>query len=89
VLRALERWLGADQPAVLTAWRERDALEGREVSWSDGAGRAVGIDDAGRLLVGTPSGTVALDAGEVHLRGAAARAQSHADPAPPGYSSTE
>jgi BirA family biotin operon repressor/biotin-[acetyl-CoA-carboxylase] ligase len=67
VLRALERWLGADQPAVLTAWRERDALEGREVSWSGGAGRAVGIDDAGRLLVGTASGTVALDAGEVHL----------------------
>jgi BirA family biotin operon repressor/biotin-[acetyl-CoA-carboxylase] ligase len=71
VLRALERWLSADQPAVLTAWRERDALEGRQVSWSDGAGRAVGIDDAGRLLVGTPSGTVALDAGEVHLGGGA------------------
>jgi hypothetical protein len=38
------------------------------VAWSDGAGKAVGIDDAGRLLVGTSSGTVALDAGEVHLR---------------------
>jgi len=68
LLRALERWLAADQATVIAAWRERDALAGRPVSWSDGSGKAVGIDDAGRLLVGTSSGTVALDAGEVHLR---------------------
>ena len=68
LLRALERWLAADQATVIAAWRERDALAGRPVTWSDGSGKAVGIDDAGRLLVGTSSGTVTLDAGEVHLR---------------------
>jgi BirA family biotin operon repressor/biotin-[acetyl-CoA-carboxylase] ligase len=68
LLRALERWLDAGQDDVIAAWRERDALEGRRVEWADGAGKAVGIDDGGRLLVGTSSGTVALDAGEVHLR---------------------
>jgi BirA family biotin operon repressor/biotin-[acetyl-CoA-carboxylase] ligase len=69
LLEALERWLAADQDTVIAAWRARDALEGRRIEWADGAGKAVGIDDAGRLLVGTSSGTVALDAGEVHLRG--------------------
>jgi BirA family transcriptional regulator, biotin operon repressor / biotin---[acetyl-CoA-carboxylase] ligase len=67
VLAALERWLAADQATVLAAWRERDALEGRRVSWDEGTGKAVGIDDQGRLLVGTSSGTVALSAGEVHI----------------------
>jgi len=67
LLGALERWLAADQDTVIAAWRARDALEGRRIEWADGAGKAVGIDDAGRLLVGTSSGTVALDAGEVHL----------------------
>jgi BirA family biotin operon repressor/biotin-[acetyl-CoA-carboxylase] ligase len=68
LLDALERWLEADQDTVIAAWRARDALEGRRIEWAEGAGKAVGIDDAGRLLVGTSSGTVALDAGEVHLR---------------------
>jgi BirA family biotin operon repressor/biotin-[acetyl-CoA-carboxylase] ligase len=67
LLEALDRWLDADQETVIAAWRARDALEGRRIEWADGAGKAVGIDDAGRLLVGTSSGTVALDAGEVHL----------------------
>jgi BirA family biotin operon repressor/biotin-[acetyl-CoA-carboxylase] ligase len=68
LLRTLELWLDASQDEVIAAWRERDALEGRRVEWADGAGKAVGIDDGGRLLVGTSAGTVALDAGEVHLR---------------------
>jgi BirA family transcriptional regulator, biotin operon repressor / biotin---[acetyl-CoA-carboxylase] ligase len=68
LLEALERWLEADQDTVIAAWRARDALEGRRIEWAEGAGKAVGIDDAGRLLVGTSSGTVALDAGEVHLK---------------------
>ena len=68
LLETLERWLDADQDAVIAAWRERDALEGQPVAWNEGSGKAVGIDDAGRLLVGTSSGTVALKAGEVHLR---------------------
>jgi BirA family biotin operon repressor/biotin-[acetyl-CoA-carboxylase] ligase len=68
LLEALERWLEAGQDTVIAAWRARDALEGRRIEWADGAGKAVGIDDAGRLLVGTSSGTLALDAGEVHLK---------------------
>jgi BirA family transcriptional regulator, biotin operon repressor / biotin---[acetyl-CoA-carboxylase] ligase len=74
VLRALERWLDAGQDEVIAAWRERDALEGRRVEWAEGAGKAVGIDDGGRLLVGTSSGTIALDAGEVHLTATPPRA---------------
>jgi BirA family biotin operon repressor/biotin-[acetyl-CoA-carboxylase] ligase len=64
----------ADPVATLAAWRERDALRGREVRWGGGAGVAAGIDAAGRLLVDPPGGDrVALDAGEVHLlRGPAA-----------------
>ena len=58
----------ADAPAaILTAWRERDALRGSTVRWSDGEGTAAGIDDSGSLLVDTDSGTLALHAGEVHL----------------------
>jgi BirA family biotin operon repressor/biotin-[acetyl-CoA-carboxylase] ligase len=68
LLEVLERWLDADQDTVIAAWRARDALEGQRIEWADGAGKAVGIDDAGRLLVGTSSGTVALDSGEVHLK---------------------
>lgn len=58
------------QPAddLLAAWRERDALRGREISWRDGHGVADGVDDDGRLRVRTPGGElVVLDAGEVHL----------------------
>ncbi len=65
LLGSLERWLGADD--VLPAWRQRDALRGRHVSWADGAGSAAGIDDSGALLVDTDDGRVALQAGEVHL----------------------
>ncbi len=69
LLRALERRLSAPTEAILTALRERDALRDRIVGWSGGEGRAVGIDDGGRLLVQTAGGVRALDAGEVHLRG--------------------
>lgn len=69
LLRALERRLAAAEPEVLAAWRERDALHGRPVTWDGGEGTATGVDDAGRLLVTRPDGTAAaLDAGEVHLR---------------------
>lgn len=58
----------ADAPAaILTAWRERDALRGSAVRWGDGEGTAAGIDDSGALLVETGSGTLALHAGEVNL----------------------
>jgi BirA family biotin operon repressor/biotin-[acetyl-CoA-carboxylase] ligase len=67
--RHLDDWVEADQTTVLGAWRERDALRGREVAWDDGSGVADGVDDRGFLLVLTPGGDrVALGAGEVHLR---------------------
>ena len=54
--------------SVLFAWRERDALRGREVSWEGGSGVADGVDDRGYLVVLTPGGDrVAVGAGEVHL----------------------
>jgi BirA family biotin operon repressor/biotin-[acetyl-CoA-carboxylase] ligase len=70
LLTALERRLDDAPAQTLDAWRARDALRGREIAWSDGHGRADGIDDAGRLLVRLPDGAyTALAAGEVHLEG--------------------
>jgi BirA family transcriptional regulator, biotin operon repressor / biotin---[acetyl-CoA-carboxylase] ligase len=68
LLVALERRLAQPSEQVLEAWGERDALLGRDVFWAGGAGRAGGVDDRGRLLVGLSGGAVVrLDAGEVHL----------------------
>jgi BirA family transcriptional regulator, biotin operon repressor / biotin---[acetyl-CoA-carboxylase] ligase len=64
----LAHWINADPDAVLTEWRKRDVLKGREVAWEGGSGVADGIDDRGYLLVVTPSGDrIAIGAGEVHL----------------------
>jgi BirA family biotin operon repressor/biotin-[acetyl-CoA-carboxylase] ligase len=61
-------WLDADVKAVLGAWRARDALRGREVSWDKGRGIADGVDERGYLLVRLADGDrVALGAGDVHL----------------------
>ena len=61
-------WLEADAEAVLGAWRARDALFGREVSWEKGTGVADGVDERGYLLVRLADGDrVALGAGDVHL----------------------
>jgi BirA family biotin operon repressor/biotin-[acetyl-CoA-carboxylase] ligase len=68
VLSSLAHWLAGDAAAVLEAWRERDVLRGREISWAGGCGRAGGLDGEGRLLVvGEDGGRSALEAGEVHL----------------------
>lgn len=68
LLRALERRLDEPAAAILEAWRARDALRGRGISWDGGRGRAEGIDAEGRLLVTLPDGArAALGAGEVHL----------------------
>lgn len=65
----LDRWVGADSNAVLAAWRSRDALRGRDVSWEGGSGVADGIDDRGHLAVAVADGSrVLLGAGDVHLR---------------------
>jgi BirA family biotin operon repressor/biotin-[acetyl-CoA-carboxylase] ligase len=69
LLRGLEDALALDATALLAAYRERDALRGREIAWTGGTGRAAGIDGAGRLMVDLPGGgRTALDAGEVHLQ---------------------
>jgi BirA family biotin operon repressor/biotin-[acetyl-CoA-carboxylase] ligase len=66
----LEGWLAADEATVLAAWRGRDALRGREVSWEKGCGVAEGIDERGYLVVRLGGGErVALGAGDVHLTG--------------------
>jgi len=73
----LDRWIEADPAQVLPAFRERDALAGREISWSDGpdlekvsgSGIAAGVDDRGGLVVTLAGGgSTVLFAGEVHLR---------------------
>jgi BirA family transcriptional regulator, biotin operon repressor / biotin---[acetyl-CoA-carboxylase] ligase len=74
--KALDRWVAADEGAVLSEWRGRDALRGREIAWDDRgrggeelSGIADGVDERGNLLVVTGGGDrVALGAGEVHLR---------------------
>jgi BirA family biotin operon repressor/biotin-[acetyl-CoA-carboxylase] ligase len=68
LLSSLERALALPAETLLDAWRARDALAGREISWSGGRGTAAGIDGEGRLVVELPGGgRTALDAGEVHL----------------------
>lgn len=68
LLESLERLLGEPADAVLDAWRARDALLGREISWAQGSGRAQGVDEQGRLIVELGDGErLTLDAGEVHL----------------------
>jgi BirA family transcriptional regulator, biotin operon repressor / biotin---[acetyl-CoA-carboxylase] ligase len=68
LLATLGRRLGEGADSILGAWRERDALKGRQVRWADGEGIAAGIDDSGALLVQTRDGLVTLEAGEVHLQ---------------------
>jgi len=68
LLDALARRLAEGAQETLTAWRARDALLGREIAWTGGAGRASGIDGDGRLLVALAGGgQAALASGEVHL----------------------
>ena len=68
VLDALERWLGESSAAVVAAWRQRDALIGKQIRWQEGTAVAAGIDDDGALIARLPDGAeVTLDAGEVHL----------------------
>jgi BirA family biotin operon repressor/biotin-[acetyl-CoA-carboxylase] ligase len=68
LLERLGEWLLADPADVVAAVRERDALIGQPVRWAGGRGVGAGIDGSGRLVVRTEDGSVALNAGEVHLR---------------------
>jgi BirA family biotin operon repressor/biotin-[acetyl-CoA-carboxylase] ligase len=64
----LGRWLAAGDDDVLSAYRARDALCGRRISWEGGEGVAEEIDERGHLVVEKTDGErVALGAGEVHL----------------------
>ena len=67
LLPALDRRLSDSAECVLDAWRERDALRDSRISWRDGEGTAVGVDETGALLVDTSGGRITLRAGEVHL----------------------
>ena len=68
LLDALDARLALEPPALLDAYRARDALLGRRVRWQRGEGTAAGVDESGRLLVDAADGErVALDAGEIHL----------------------
>jgi BirA family biotin operon repressor/biotin-[acetyl-CoA-carboxylase] ligase len=64
----LNHWVKAEPTEVLSEWRRRDALRGREIAWEGGSGVADGVDDRGYLVVVTAGGDrIALGAGEVHL----------------------
>jgi BirA family biotin operon repressor/biotin-[acetyl-CoA-carboxylase] ligase len=74
VSAALGGWVDAPEAAVLEAFRARDALAGREVSWQSpegepGSGHAAGVDDRGNLLVEPRGGgeRLSLGSGEVGL----------------------
>lgn len=69
LLLALQQRLAEPASLTLAAWRARDALLGRELTWAEGAGTARGIDGEGRLVVERDDGRLmTLAAGEVHLR---------------------
>jgi BirA family transcriptional regulator, biotin operon repressor / biotin---[acetyl-CoA-carboxylase] ligase len=68
LLEALDQWLKASESETIAAYRTRDALKGREITWGTDHGTALGIADDGRLRVRTQDGEEqTLDAGEVHL----------------------
>ncbi len=71
---SLDAWVEVPPDRVLDAYRERDALRGREVSWEgpggseSGRGTAAGIEGSGNLVVESADGRrLSLGAGEVRL----------------------
>jgi BirA family biotin operon repressor/biotin-[acetyl-CoA-carboxylase] ligase len=69
---ALSEWVDAEPERVVAAYRERDALDGRALTWSggeeDGSGVGAGVDERGNLIVVRDDGErVALGSGEVQL----------------------
>jgi BirA family biotin operon repressor/biotin-[acetyl-CoA-carboxylase] ligase len=72
LLDRLAQWTAVRRERVLDAYRERDALLGRRISFSRDAdvleGEAAGVDGDGNLVVFADDlGRLVLDAGEVHL----------------------
>jgi BirA family biotin operon repressor/biotin-[acetyl-CoA-carboxylase] ligase len=65
---SLGRWLDASDDEILSAYRARDALGGKRISWEGGEGVVKQVDQHGHLVVEIDDGNrVALGAGEVHL----------------------
>jgi BirA family biotin operon repressor/biotin-[acetyl-CoA-carboxylase] ligase len=65
---SLGRWLEASSDEILSAYRARDALAGKRISWDGGEGVAFEIDERGHLVVEQEGGErTTLGAGEVHL----------------------
>lgn len=54
---ALGRWVEADSEAILTQWRERDTLLGREVSWEREAASPRGSTNAATYSSDSPTAT--------------------------------
>jgi BirA family transcriptional regulator, biotin operon repressor / biotin---[acetyl-CoA-carboxylase] ligase len=68
----LATWTRASQERVVDAFRERDALLGKRISFTVAGtemdGEAAGVDGDGNLVVFSDTGErLVLDAGEVHL----------------------
>ncbi|MFM9139846.1 MAG: biotin--[acetyl-CoA-carboxylase] ligase [Solirubrobacterales bacterium] len=61
VLAELEVVMGLQDGELLEAWRERDALLGREVDAGPVAGIAAGVDGAGRLVLELQGGDDSSD----------------------------
>jgi biotin-(acetyl-CoA carboxylase) ligase len=65
---SLGRWLEASDDEILSAYRARDALAGKRISWDGGEGIVTEVDERGHLVVEPDDGErVTLGAGEVHL----------------------
>jgi BirA family biotin operon repressor/biotin-[acetyl-CoA-carboxylase] ligase len=72
LLARLAEWLAVGRDQLLSAYRERDALDGRRITWAAGderlEGTAAGVDGSGNLIVFTGDGERhTLAAGEVRL----------------------
>ena len=72
LLERLAERLRTEPEPLLAAYRERDALHGRQIAWSASGdrleGKVEGVDDEGNLVVFTADGERhTLTAGEVHL----------------------
>ncbi|MCX6389615.1 MAG: biotin--[acetyl-CoA-carboxylase] ligase [Solirubrobacterales bacterium] len=68
LLGELELRVNQSDGELLDAFRELDALFGRQISWSGGSGIGAGIDGTGRLIVDGGDGVRhSLSAGEIHI----------------------
>ena len=71
--RLLDNTASDDTAALMEEYRRRSLVIGRDIAYQqDGrtfTGRALEIDDSGRLIIDTGSGTAALRSGEISITG--------------------